>query len=114
MHLQIHFPKLANDDAWVHGRVQAHEIIALSPQLSVRESEINLDCKASVYGNLKFDLCQMMMQCSSHAQPIQFLSKMDELGLFGKVRSRGTTLMFNTFPFGAWNMNNFEVEVLKF
>jgi hypothetical protein len=39
---------------------------------------------------------------------------MDEIGLFGKVRSRGTTFMFNTFPFGAWNLKNFEVEVWKF
>ena len=57
------------DDAWVHGRVQAHEIIALGPQMSVRESEINLYCKASVCEDLKFDLCQMIIPCSCHAQP---------------------------------------------
>jgi hypothetical protein len=39
---------------------------------------------------------------------------MDEIGLFGKVISRGTTFMFNTFSFGACNMENFEVEVWKF
>jgi hypothetical protein len=82
--------------------------------LSVGEFEINLDCKASVHGNLMFDLCQMMMQCSSHAQPIQFLSKMDKLELFGKARSKGTTFMFNTFPFEACIMIKFKVEVWKF
>jgi hypothetical protein len=39
---------------------------------------------------------------------------MDELGLFGKVRSIGTTFMFNTFPIEAYIMMNFEVEVWKF
>jgi hypothetical protein len=39
---------------------------------------------------------------------------MDEIRLFGKVRSGGTTFMFNIFSFRAWNMENFEVEVWKF
>jgi hypothetical protein len=56
----------------------------------------------------------MMVPYSSHAQTTQTLSKMDEIGLFGKVRSRGTTLMLNTFPFEACIMMNFEVEVWKF
>jgi hypothetical protein len=56
----------------------------------------------------------MMMPCSSHVQTIQILSKMDEIGLFGKVRSIGTTLMLKTFPFEACIMMNFEVEVWKF
>ena len=50
----------------------------------------------------------------THAQVTHTLSKWDELGLFGKVRSRGTTFTFNTFSFEAWIMMNFEVEVWKF
>ena len=38
---------------------------------------------------------------------------MDELGIFGKVRSRGTTFMLDTFSFEPWIMMNFEVEVGK-
>jgi hypothetical protein len=38
---------------------------------------------------------------------------MDEIRLFGKVRSRGTTFMLDTFSFEAWIMMNFEVEVGK-
>jgi hypothetical protein len=38
---------------------------------------------------------------------------MNEFELFGKVRSRGTSLMLNTFSFGAWNLEIFEVEVWK-
>ena len=82
--------------------------------MSVRESETNLDFKVSVCKDLKFDPCQMMLPCSSHAQPMHSLSKMDEFELFGKVRSGGTTFMLNTFPFEACIMMNFEVEVWKF
>jgi hypothetical protein len=39
---------------------------------------------------------------------------MHELGFFGKLGSRGTSLMFKKFSFEAWNMENFEVEVWKF
>jgi hypothetical protein len=39
---------------------------------------------------------------------------MHELEFFGKFGSRGTSLMLNTFSFGAWVMVNFEVEVWKF
>ena len=39
---------------------------------------------------------------------------MDEIGIFGNVRSRGTTFMFNSFPFEACTMMNFEVDVWKF
>jgi hypothetical protein len=49
----------------------------------------------------------------SHAQVIHSLSKWDEFGLLGKVRSRGKTFMLNTFSFEAWIMMNFEVEVWK-
>ena len=45
----------------------------------------------------------------SHAQVTHTLSKWD----FGKVRSRGTTFMLDTFAFEAWIMMNFEVEVWK-
>jgi hypothetical protein len=38
---------------------------------------------------------------------------MNKFELFGKVRSRGTSLMLNTFSFGAWNFEKFEVEVWK-
>ena len=65
--------------------------------MSVRECETNLDCKASVCEDLKFD----PFECE-----IVFL--------FGKVRLRGITFMFNTFPFGACNLKKFEVEVWKF
>ena len=81
--------------------------------MSVRWSEFSLDCKASVHFDLKFDPCQVMTPCSCHAQPMHSLSKMNEFELFGKVRSRGTTFMFNTFSFGAWNLEKFEVEVWK-
>ena len=47
----------------------------------------------------------------THAQALHSWSKWDDLGLFGKVRSRGKTLMLNTFSFEAWTMMNFEVEV---
>jgi hypothetical protein len=49
----------------------------------------------------------------THVQVLQFLAKSDNIGLFGKVRSRGTTFMLNKFPFEAWTMMNFEVEVWK-
>ena len=49
----------------------------------------------------------------SHAQVTHTLSKWDEFELFGKVRSRGITLMLNTFSFESWIMMNFEVEVWK-
>jgi hypothetical protein len=52
----------------------------------------------------------MFMPCAA----LTILVQMDELGLFGKVRSRETTFMFNTFPFGACIMMNFEVDVWKF
>ena len=39
---------------------------------------------------------------------------MHELGFFGKIRSRRTSLMLNTFSFGTWIMVNLEVEVWKF
>ena len=55
-----------------------------------------------------------MQQCLDHAQTTQTLSKMNEVRLFGKVRSRGTTIMLNTFPFESFIMMNFEVEVWKF
>ena len=43
-----------------------------------------------------------------------FYLSYSELKLFfGKVRSRGTSLMLNTFSFGAWNLEIFEVEVWK-
>ena len=56
----------------------------------------------------------MILACLSHAQPMHFSSKMNEFELFGKVRSRGTTFMFNTFSFEAWNLKKFKVEVWKF
>ena len=80
----------------------------------MNESKSELECKANVYSCLKFDLFQMMMPCSSHAQTTQTLSKMDEIGLFWNFRSRGTTLMLNIFPFETCIMVNFEVEVWKF
>ena len=38
---------------------------------------------------------------------------MHELGFVGKFGSRGRSLMLNTFSFGAWNLEIFEVEVWK-
>ena len=64
--------------------------------------------------DLKFDPCQVMSPCSCHVQPIHSLYKMDEFELFGKVRLRGITFVFNTFPFGVFMMKKFEVEVWKF
>jgi hypothetical protein len=49
----------------------------------------------------------------SHAQVIHSLSKWDEFGLLGKVRSRGKTFMLNTFSFEGCIMVNFEVEIWK-
>jgi hypothetical protein len=49
----------------------------------------------------------------SHAQVIQTLAKWSDFGLFGKVRSRGTTLMLKTLTFESCTMINFEVEVWK-
>ena len=37
--------------------------------------------------------------------------QLDDPGLFGKERSKGTTFKLNTFSFEAWIMMNFEVEV---
>ena len=48
---------------------------------------------------------------NKHAQVIKILSKLGDLRLFGNVTSRRTTLMLKTFPFEAWIMMNFEVEV---
>ena len=47
----------------------------------------------------------------NHVQVPQLLSKWSYLGCFRKVTSRGTNLMLNIFPFGAWIMMNFKVEV---
>ena len=49
-----------------------------------------------------------------HAQILQYWSKWDDLGIFGKVRSRGETFMVNTFTFESLIMMNFEAEVCKF
>ena len=47
----------------------------------------------------------------THVQVLHSLAKLGDFSLFRKVRSRGTTFMLNTFPFEAWIMMNFEVEV---
>ena len=49
----------------------------------------------------------------SHAQVTHTWSKWDEYGIFGKVRSRGTTFMLKSFSFEAWIMMNFEMDVWR-
>jgi hypothetical protein len=47
----------------------------------------------------------------THVQVLHSLSKWDDFELFGKMRSRETTIMLNMFSFEAWIMMNFKVEV---
>ena len=85
-------------------------MIVLSPNSCIIDAEIITWSHPKVFENWVQKLPNWAMQ-SNHAQPLQFLYKWNDLGLFGKLAWKGTNLMLERFPFGAWTMINFGVKV---
>ena len=97
--------------ACLHGRVIGPSSDALRSKIECKPCW-NHVVKPFVYEKWNLILSKWSFTFNPYASHSSF-SKWYDFGIFGKVRSRGTTFMLNTFSFEAWIMMNFKVEVWK-